>query len=90
MGMILVQYKTEKLQIKRWRMWYTVVDKWVSKPMNREEAIDWLINDWSEPHSRKKAIERVDRIGYPKRDLDWLNEHFDSCVKQLSRIHREG
>ena len=85
MADILVQYKTKKFGIKKYRLWNTVVDQWVSKPMHRDQMIGFLENYQYAKHSKKEAIERVDRIGYSKDHLAWLNEYFDTKVDELSR-----
>ena len=79
---ILVRYEKSK----KFRMWYTVVDMWVSEKMNREEAIKYCIEN--EEMTKKEAVERVDRVKYKKDHLAWLKKFFDSQTAQLQKSHR--
>jgi len=83
MGSILVRYEKSK----KFRMWNTVVDMWVSEKMNRIEAIKYCTEN--EDMTEKEAVERVDRVKYKKDHLKWLKKYFDSQVAQLQKMHRE-
>jgi hypothetical protein len=80
MADILVRYKNN-----RYRMWNTVVDQWITKIMNYDQTIKYLMFN---EHTKNEAIVRVNRKNYKKDHLHWLNKFFDSRTSLLSRLDR--
>lgn len=73
---------------KKFRMWNTTVDAWVSPLMDAPTTMEYLLEN-RDADTVSEAYKRVHRIGYTKQNLQWLKKYFDSQYDRLSRMHRK-
>lgn len=84
MATILVRYK----KTNRFRFWNTVVDCWETPILTRDAAIEIAIKEHG--CTERRATEWVDRKGYHRAHLKWLDKYFDSAIAQLNRSNRRS
>ena len=87
MARILVQ---TPLKRKKFRMWCTTIDQWVTPSMNEGEMLHHLQTCPYEKHTKKQAFRRCFRIDYAADHKVWLKENYDDCYQQLCRIDRRN
>ena len=85
MARILVRHNN------KFKLWCTTIDQWVSPLLNELDMVAYLMGE-GDPvkHTFKEAFKRVRRIGYPKRQLKFLNDFYDNCYERLSRLSRRN
>lgn len=86
MARILVRIPKNK--IRKYRLWCTTVDSWVSAAMDKDTMTVELMDNWE--HSFAEASDRIDRKDYEKDHCKNLEEWYDNNQGSLNYMHRKN